>query len=177
MPLQFSIPDFASLGSFGDLSFDGTVTPFEGKTLPGESAGSKEFEPYDFDDGEKEDSEKSDLKYFERTGDFTVSLKFKEVFEGLLDAVGTHLPVDFVKRFQEATESGATAATIPLKFKFDFTLPFGQSNFPISTPEFDLGYYFENVRQHEFVLVMRALFLVLVCLYFVFEMFQLVFQI
>jgi len=75
-------------------------------------------------EGEKE---KSELNYFDRTGDFTVSLKFENVFNDLLDAVGAHLPVDFARQLYQSMQGGVSAAELPLKFRFNFTLFEGQS--------------------------------------------------
>ena len=118
------------------------------------------------------------MKYFERTGDFTASLKFKEVFEDLLEAVGTHLPVDFVNRFYEETQKDLTAEPLPLKFRFDFELFEGQSySVPVRTDEFDIGTKLDEVRQHDWVPMMRAFLLIFACLFFVMGIFNLVFKV
>ena len=171
---NFTIREVPPLEKLEDFTFERP----EYETLEGFELPRGRFAPYDFGEEEENDVKKSELTYFERTGDYGIRLKFDAVFNDLTKAIGSHLPVDFARRFYEATSSGRSAADLPLKFGFNFTLFEGQPYaVSVRTPEFNLADYFEKARKHDFVPVMRALLLVLLCLYFVLEMFNLVFRI
>jgi len=158
----------------GQFSFDAV----EHDLLEGFEFPQVTFTPFDFGDVGGGEVEQSHLRYFERTGDYTFRLNFGAVFNDLLSAMGTHLPVDFVRNFHETTQRGVSAADLPLRFRFDFTIFEGRPYaVPVRTPVFDLTEHLEAARQHWFVPVMRALLLVLICVHFILSMFNIVFRI